>query len=187
MGKHELLDLIDEQDQLIGQTMDKAEVHARELLHRDVHVFISDGHGMLQQQRTNDKELMPGQWDVSIGGHVAHGQTYLDAGRRETSEEAGLHYPAHRFIPIGKLATQVLLPNGKIHRTLGENFVVIDRKLRLDDIAFQQEEVQDVRLYDLEQMATDLTDPETAKRHADQPIALWQLGLRGIQRNLRRV
>jgi isopentenyl-diphosphate delta-isomerase len=185
MPAHELLDLVDEHDNLLGITMDKAEVHDRELLHRDVHVFVSDGTAMFQQQRSFNKALMPGQWDISVGGHVAHRQTYIEAALRETAEEIGREYTPERLIPIGRLATTTVLANGKQHRTIGENFAVIDRDFRLKDITMQPEEVADVRLYDLAHLATDLSHPDTAKRHAAQPLELWRLGLHGIQRALR--
>ena len=42
------------------------------------------------QRRSLNKDLYPGFWDVSIGGHVQKGETIKAAGEREASEELGL-------------------------------------------------------------------------------------------------
>ena len=36
------------------------------------------------------KEIQPGKWDTAVGGHVAYGESILEALYRESSEELGL-------------------------------------------------------------------------------------------------
>jgi len=90
-GSDELYDVYDEEGGWQGQATRK-EVHSDpSLIHRAVHVLIfrSDGH-LLLQKRVAAKDIEPGKWDTSVGGHVDAGEDYLTAARRETREEMGI-------------------------------------------------------------------------------------------------
>lgn len=179
----EMLEVMLQNGEPTGQVLEKAIIHDHSLWHRDVHVWVTDGQNFLQQQRAHDKSLMPGAWDISVGGHVPVGESYLDAGVRETAEELGLHLPSERFLPIGMLAVDIAFGDqGKRHRTVGQNFVVVEKNLSLDRFTAQRSELAGLRLYAIDQLEADLQDPETAQRHAPQPLALWQLGIAGMRR-----
>ncbi len=90
-GQDELYDVVDENGQVIGQAT-RAQVHADPgLIHRAVHVllFRSDGR-LLMQKRVKTKDVEPGKWDTSVGGHVDAGEDYLTAAKREMKEELGI-------------------------------------------------------------------------------------------------
>jgi isopentenyldiphosphate isomerase len=86
----DLLQLVDEEDRDAG-TAARGRVHREGLRHRSVHVAVSDGHGrLLLQKRSSAKDTAPGKWDISVGGHLDPGESYLEAARRECGEEIGL-------------------------------------------------------------------------------------------------
>ncbi len=86
----DLLPVVDENDAVIGSAT-RAEVHARRLMHRAVHVVVLNPHGeLLLQRRSMAKDLFPGWWDISVGGHVDAGEDYADAVVRELREEMGI-------------------------------------------------------------------------------------------------
>ena len=181
----ELLDVVDAYDSRTGLVLPKSQIHAEGLLHRDMHVWIVHEGQLLQQQRHANKSIMPGAWDISAAGHVGHGEDYLSAAVRETEEELGLALPPERFMAIGKLAARMTIGNGSdqwVHKTIGENFVVVEPNLDLASLRLQASEVQGVRLYDIDRLERDVSAPETASRHAPHPIELWQLGIDGIRR-----
>ena len=61
------------------------------LLHRTAHVVVMDADGrILLQKRAMDKDIQPGKWDTSVGGHLQLGEDFLQAARREATEEIGL-------------------------------------------------------------------------------------------------
>ncbi len=61
------------------------------LLHHSVQVFVRDSRGrILLQKRSADKDIQPGRWDTSAGGHLRCGEDYRSAALRELSEELGL-------------------------------------------------------------------------------------------------
>lgn len=86
----ELLDVVDDDDRVIG-CAPRARVHRDGLLHRAVHIVVSNPQGELfVQQRAWSKDCQPGRWDTSAAGHVDHGEAYDEAARRELGEELGL-------------------------------------------------------------------------------------------------
>lgn len=86
----ELFDVVDAQDQLVG-TATRAEVHAENLLHRAIHVFVLNRNGdLFLQKRSLQKDMNPGVWDSSVSGHVDAGEDYSAAAVRELGEEIGI-------------------------------------------------------------------------------------------------
>jgi isopentenyldiphosphate isomerase len=178
----ELLDVVDEHGEPTGQVLPKKTVHAQGIRHRDVHVWVTNGRDLLQQQRTWDKTIMPGDWDISVGGHVGAGQSYLEAGRRETSEELGLQLPPERFIRAGIVISQLVFPGWEHpHNIVGDNFVVVAHDLQIADLELEEEEVLGARWYPIDQLETDLQSPDTALLHAPQPMELWALGITAMR------
>lgn len=61
------------------------------LLHPVVHLHLFNSEGKLfLQKRSSTKDILPGKWDTSVGGHVSPGESIETALRREVSEEIGL-------------------------------------------------------------------------------------------------
>ncbi len=178
----ELLDVVNEWGEPTGQTLDKRTIHTQGVRHRDVHVWITNGHDLLQQQRNSDKSIMPGKWDISVGGHVSAGESYLDAAVRETHEELGLRRPPQHFRRIGLVATRLMFPGWEHpHNIVGDNFVAYEPGLSLADLRLQESEVQGARWYPIEQLERDLMSDESARLHAPQPAALYALGIAGMR------
>jgi isopentenyl-diphosphate delta-isomerase type 1 len=98
----ELFDVVDEQDQVIGQ-LARREVHRRKLRHRAVHLLVTNRAGRIfLHQRSLEKDLFPGVWDSSAAGHVAAGEDYDETAVRELAEEIGCRpeRPPHRLFKI---------------------------------------------------------------------------------------
>lgn len=69
------------------------------ILHRVVHVLVFNRKGeILLQKRSMNKDIGPGLWDVSVGGHLVPGETVADAARREMREELGIEFANIRFL-----------------------------------------------------------------------------------------
>ena len=86
----ELLDVVNTHDRVV-EVATRAEIHARRLRHRAVHVLVVRPQGELYvQRRALHKDCAPGLWDSSAAGHVAYGEAYETAALRELGEELGL-------------------------------------------------------------------------------------------------
>lgn len=86
----DLLPIVDGEDRVVG-TAPRRRVHLEGLLHRAVHIVVTDGRGrILLQHRSAEKDSYPGWWDISVGGHVDPGEEYAGAARRELEEELGI-------------------------------------------------------------------------------------------------
>jgi isopentenyldiphosphate isomerase len=61
------------------------------LLHPVVHLHLFNTRGELfLQKRSETKDIQPGKWDTSVGGHVGLGESVEVALAREVREELGL-------------------------------------------------------------------------------------------------
>lgn len=87
----EYLDLVDENDNVIGKKK-RNEIYAEGLNNfRVVNAFVVDSKGELWiPRRTANKRVFPSCLDMSMGGHVESGETYEDTFRRETMEELNI-------------------------------------------------------------------------------------------------
>ena len=96
--KDEYFDVIDESGKIIGKAK-RSECHSdRSLAHRTVHVLVFNSRGELfLQKRSLDKDIQPGKWDTSIGGHLNLGETFDQAVRREMKEELGIEAPVEHI------------------------------------------------------------------------------------------
>ena len=87
----EWFETVDVTDRVVGRAR-RSECHGNPaLVHRTAHVvvFSSDGR-LLLQKRPAHKDIQPGRWDTAVGGHLAPGESYEAAARREAGEELGI-------------------------------------------------------------------------------------------------
>ena len=70
----------------------RAECHSGTfLLHPVIHLHVFNSQGELYlQKRAPDKDIQPGKWDTSVGGHVDYGEGIVVALLREVREELGM-------------------------------------------------------------------------------------------------
>lgn len=87
----EVFPLIDQDGQVVGRAA-RAYCHGGSMaLHPVVHLHVMDREGRLYlQKRSMKKDIAPGRWDTSVGGHVDYGESLLEAVKREAREELGV-------------------------------------------------------------------------------------------------
>ena len=91
MVPEEYFPIVTEEGMVTGKAS-RTECHSGTfLLHPVVHLHVFNSRGELYlQKRAMDKDIQPGKWDTSVGGHVDYGEETEDALRREVREELGI-------------------------------------------------------------------------------------------------
>jgi len=96
----EIFPVVDESGNQIG-TAPRSICHdgKSKLLHPVVHLHLFNSRGELYlQKRSLSKDLLPGYWDTSVGGHISPGENTEAALLRETWEELGLKDFTYEFL-----------------------------------------------------------------------------------------
>lgn len=87
----EWLDLVNEQDEVIGRVT-RDEAWEKRLPVRGINAFLVNSRGELWvPRRTAHKRMFPNCLDMSVGGHVDSGEDYLSCFKREAQEELNLN------------------------------------------------------------------------------------------------
>lgn len=87
----EIFDILDENGVIIGSAAREKCHGGTFFLHGVVHVLVFNSSGdLIMQKRSLSKDIQPGKWDTSVGGHINSGETLDEALQRETVEELGI-------------------------------------------------------------------------------------------------
>lgn len=95
----EILEIVDVSGRTIGRAP-RSVLHGNpSLMHKVVHVLVFNDKGhLLLQKRSMTKDVAPGRWDTSVGGHMSPDEDLISAVRRETEEELGITPECPEFL-----------------------------------------------------------------------------------------
>ncbi|MBI4842845.1 MAG: NUDIX domain-containing protein [Nitrospirae bacterium] len=138
----ELLEVVDMDGKTI-KAAPRSRVHGNpSLIHRVVHVLIFDKKGrLLLQKRSMSKDVAPGKWDTSVGGHVNAGEPVEEAVAREMEEELGIRCSSPRFL--------YTYTHSNPYET---EFVHTYSCVHDGEVKFQKEEIDEVRYWALDEI-----------------------------------
>jgi isopentenyldiphosphate isomerase len=142
----ELLPLVDESGKVIGNVRRSVCHDGSKLLHPVVHLHILNKKGeILLQKRSAHKDLLPGKWDTSVGGHVDFGENIEDALVREAWEELGIKDFKPSFLRSYLFESSIEREMVYSYQTLYEG-----------PFEFNTEEVEDIRFWKREEIERNL-------------------------------
>ena len=141
----ELLDIVDENDNVIGQKERDACLKEK-LLHRAIHVFVFNSKGdLLLQKRSSQKKTYPGLWTSSCSGHVSSKQTYEEAAVRELKEELGINVASLEEVEKFKDLNPIDMEIAKLFKVFHEG-----------PFDFSKDEVNEVKFVPLGKLKEDM-------------------------------
>lgn len=146
MKDTEYFEIVNEQGAIIGRAPRAACHSDPSLIHRTAHVLVFNSKGdLFLQKRSMRKDIQPGKWDTSVGGHLAVGETYEEAARREMAEELGIRDVAFTYLYDYPMRNEIESENVRTYRC------VYDRPVQLDP-----EEIDEGRFWSLEEIERNL-------------------------------
>jgi isopentenyldiphosphate isomerase len=142
MEPEEYLEIVNNKGEVIGSAP-RSEIHGNpSLTHRVVHVLVFNKKGeILLQKRSENKDVAPGKWDTSVGGHVGMGEDIFLSSRREMQEELGItgHEPEYLY--------------SYIHSNAYETELVTTYRCIYDgDISFNVSEIDKIRFWSFDEI-----------------------------------
>jgi isopentenyl-diphosphate delta-isomerase len=143
MDEDHLIDIVDEQDKVIGQDS-KENKFEKELISRNVVAFIKNGQGQLIiVKRSPKKRSWPNRLDLATCGNVNCGETYEEAINREIQEELGI---CCELQLIEKIYTEVIENDKKVRYFTGVYHGLTDQEPALCDelLELQYMSVKDI-------------------------------------------
>ncbi|RJQ52358.1 MAG: NUDIX domain-containing protein [Nitrospiraceae bacterium] len=138
----ELLEVVNEKGEVI-KTLPRSVIHGDpSLMHKVVHVLVfNDRDELLLQKRSRNKDVAPGKWDTSVGGHVDAGETTGAALQREMEEELGITECGpvflYTYIHSNPYETELVYTHSCVHA---------------GEIKFNKDEIDEVRFWDIEEI-----------------------------------
>ena len=152
----EFFDIINEEGEPTGQTVERSIAHAQGIRHRTAHIWIiREREGRIQvllQKRSIEKDSFPGRFDTSSAGHVQAGDEPLESALRELYEELGIKAQARDLEFAGTFPIWYKKEfYGKLFWDNEIAFVYAYRKtVEIESLKLQKEEVEEVQWFDLE-------------------------------------
>ncbi|HWR97125.1 MAG TPA: 50S ribosomal protein L11 methyltransferase [Candidatus Methanoperedens sp.] len=108
----EIFEIVDAGGRVIGRAPRSACHRDPALIHRVSHVLVVAGDGRIYlQRRPLGKDVQPGKWDTSVGGHLEIGEDHETGAHREMLEELGLAgalRPLYRYLWRSECETELV-------------------------------------------------------------------------------
>ena len=160
----ELIDIVTKTGEPTGKTAPKSEIHSKGFYHNTAHLWLYTSKGdILLAQRSFNKAICPGLWDVSVAGHIDANETIEDGIIREAKEEIGLELSKENLQKIGVFPCFQTYPNGMIDNEFHHTFIA-QLHVDLSKLTLQKEEVERVKLVSISQFK-DLLENSTSNNH----------------------
>ena len=152
----ELVDVLNGQKELTGNTVDKHEV-PEGFYRLSVHIWIMNDNGeLLLQQRLSSAHKFPNMW-TNTGGAVQAGETSIEGAIRELKEELGIEIKKEELEFIASY---------KRPRDYADVWLLI-KNIDINDITIAEDEVQDVKWVTIKESEKMLENNQAVKSSYD--------------------
>lgn len=147
----ELLDIVNENNELTGDIVEREIVHEMGLWHREVAVIIVNKEGkILLEKRAPTKKQSPNKWAL-CAGHIEAGDIPENAIVREMKEEIGVDISIDELEFIKPAVRNIKFNDNLYNRAFQYTYFWITDK-KESEFTVQQEELTEVRYFDIEEV-----------------------------------
>ena len=140
----ELLDVLDENGNKIGEAKTKGEIYKSGDWHRSVHIWvINDNRELLVQKRNPNKKTFPNLWAISAAGHVISGEDSIKSGLRELKEELDIDAKEEELEYL--FTIKRVQPYNDSYIRVFDDVYLLNRNIDVDHTKLQVEELTDIK------------------------------------------
>lgn len=143
----ELIEVLDEKGNKTGQVKAKREIKKDGNYHRAIAVLIISDNKILLQKRNSTKKVYPNLWSLFVKGHVQAGETSIEASIREINEEIGITIKENELTYLYTIKEET--NNQCYMENIFYDTYILRKKIKLDDIVIQEDEVSEVKYMDI--------------------------------------
>lgn len=149
----ELIDVVDENNQLTGETATIKELHEKGLWYRAVAIIVINSENeLLLQKRAPTKMKLPNTWSITQG-HVDCGEEEKVAAIRETQEELGM-----KNLKLDDLEFFCMKKCFRKYKNIIDNhfknIFLLNTDLEIGDFVLQEDEVSEVKYFSIDKLKT---------------------------------
>ncbi|MDO8529764.1 MAG: NUDIX domain-containing protein [bacterium] len=146
----EIIDIVDENNELTGETALRSKIHAEGVWHQTVHIYLfrknNNEMEFLVHLRSPFKDLSPNCWDTRFGGHIKSGLTLEEGAKTELEEEIGLNADGYKLIE-GEWRKRNMMPNREFTKTYFLEYLD-----NMSDLKFNDGEVQEIKWMSIQEI-----------------------------------
>lgn len=159
----EYIDVLTPYGKPTGQSLPRKEIHARGLWHRTVHVWmVTSGKDILLQKRARTKTTHPGLWDMACAGHIAAGESSMEAALKELREELGVDLIPEDLTFLFTMDSEFIHNDGRYIDREFHDIYLACKDFPLSSFTLQADEVEAVRYVSINEFSSMVRSRDTA-------------------------
>lgn len=148
----EYFDIIDEDGNITGEVVERAEVHKKGLCHKSIFIWIMNSRNeLLIQKRSATKDNDPNMWTISVTGHLSQGENSINGALKELKEEIGIFVDKRDLQYLFTVKEYKEYRPDYIDNELVDVFIV-KKDIDIKNLKIQKEEVSDVKFIQYEEL-----------------------------------
>ncbi|MCR5770091.1 MAG: NUDIX domain-containing protein [Butyrivibrio sp.] len=163
----EILDIVDENGNPTGETVERNKAHSEGIRHRTSHVWLvrkakdkitgEDVVEVLLQKRSANKDSHPGEWDISSAGHIPSGCEFRESAIRELKEELGISVKESELVEAGilNIGSDNVFHGKPFHDRQVSKVFVLEKDLPVSEFTVQESELSEVRWFEINKLIED--------------------------------
>lgn len=136
-GAFSMIDVLDHNGVMTGETLERSEVHKLGRWHRAVHLYLIDSkNNLLMQKRSEKVDHYPNQLSISVTGHVDAGEFSQQAMEREIHEGGGVEPSKLNLKFMFSIKSEFAISADYIDRQFNDVYIGKVDELKLEEVHF---------------------------------------------------